>query len=69
MDFTEALKAMRLGNKVSRETWRGKISYWWLHKRLKGNEFIHEVKPNGKTRILVKIATEDILSNDWWIVT
>ena len=68
MNFAEALNAMRLGNKVSRESWRGKISYWWLHKR-SGREYIHEVKPNGKTKVLVKIETKDIVANDWWIVT
>ena len=28
MDFCEALKAMKMGSKVSREAWRGKIAHW-----------------------------------------
>jgi len=68
MDFAEALKAMKLGSKVSREAWRGKISYWWIHKR-RGYENIHEVKPTGRTKVLAKIDAKDIVSDDWWIVT
>lgn len=68
MDFAEALKAMKLGNKVSREAWRGKISYLKIAKDDQNDELIVQFYPNGKL-IPAKHLQRDVLADDWWIVT
>jgi hypothetical protein len=64
MDFIEALKAMRMGNRVSRQKWRGGIAYWKLT-----NKGIEQTMPDGATRLLETVIVENILADDWWIVT
>ena len=66
MNFEEALKAMKMGNKVSREAWRGIASYWAMPKNL--NE-IHKYTPSGLHYPIKEIPTENIFADDWWIVT
>lgn len=63
MTFSEALKAMKMGSKVSREAWRGKISYWHIFM----NE-IFEFQPGG-SNVAADITQEAVLAEDWWIVT
>jgi hypothetical protein len=64
MDFLEAFKAMKMGNKVSREIWRGTVSHWYRSK-----DKIVEVNPSGNGRELDMIGVEDILADDWFLVT
>ena len=70
MNFSEALKAMKMGSKVSREAWRGKISYCAIveephtHKTV-----ISKYMPDGSRTILGLIDSDDILADDWWLVT
>jgi len=68
MNFSEALKAMKMGNKVSREAWRGKISHWCINKDKK----LVRVETNGFGYLLgieFLIQAEDILAEDWFLVT
>jgi len=64
MNFSEALKAMKMGSKVSREAWRGKISCIYR----KGELFIQEY-PDGNEWLKPCFTVNDILAEDWWIVT
>jgi hypothetical protein len=64
MNFEEVLKAMRMGNKVSREKWRGTFSHWYRVK-----DEIIEVNPSGSGRSLDLIDVENILADDWFLVT
>lgn len=69
MNFSEALKAMKMGNKVSREAWRGKISYWIMDEEI-NEPSIHEYGPDGKhIRNFDDVNLVDILAEDWWLVT
>jgi len=68
MNFSEALKAMKMGNKVSREIWRGKISHWCINTENK----LVRVETNGFGYLLgieILIQAEDILAEDWFLVT
>ena len=65
MNFLEAVKAMDMGNKVSREVWRGQISYWEMCRHC---TCIHETYPNGKSTCFKKIMLEEVLAEDWFIV-
>jgi len=64
MNFSEALKAMKMGSKVSREVWRGKISFICIDN---GELWIR--LPDGKNRLKATFKAEEILADDWWIVT
>ena len=65
MNFSEALKAMKMGSKVSREAWRGTISYIYIT----DDERIMGRYPNGHESDTDVIDNDDILADDWWIVT
>jgi len=70
MNFNEALKAMKMGNKVSREAWRGTISYWFMSKDANGESLLMEMKPSDDTDELVEsVSLEEIFAEDWWLVT
>jgi len=64
MNFEEALKAMRLGNKVSREAWRGLISCLYRE-----GDKIMEKNPDGSERELDLFGAENIVAEDWFMVT
>ena len=64
MNFSEALKAIKMGSKVSRETWRGKISFICIDN---GELWIR--LPDGKNRLKATFKAEDILADDWFLVT
>lgn len=70
MNFSEALKAMKMGLKVARESWRGKNSYCAIitepHTKKK---FISKTMPDGSNIIMHFIDSEEVLAEDWWIVT
>ena len=66
MNFSEALNAMKMGNRVSREAWRGKISFWCIPKN---KNIIIKAMPNGKDIEIRRISIDNILADDWWIVT
>jgi len=68
MNFSEALKAMRMGSKVAREAWRGKIAHWEIISIL-ARDVLSQVLPDGATNNFAAIHQEDILADDWWIVT
>ena len=69
MNFCEALKAMQMGSKVSREAWRGRISYWDKFVSKDGVNYIRQVKPNSESILLEAISLEEIYADDWWVVT
>jgi len=70
IDFSEALKAMKMGSRIAREAWRGHVLYWQLKGRLnKSSASITEFAVSGKTRKINRVKTEDVLAEDWWIVT
>lgn len=72
MDFSEALKAMKMGSKVSRELWRGKVSFWQIKENPPGalRPFqIIATYPNELTEQIHSMIDEDILAEDWWLVT
>lgn len=70
MNFSKALKAMKMGSRIARETWRGRVVCWRYTDRLnKTSASIHELAVSGKTRKINRIKTEDVLADDWWIVT
>ena len=64
MNFSEALKAMKMGSKVSREAWRGKTSYICID----NGEFWIRL-PDGKIRRKSTFRSEEILADDWFVVT
>jgi hypothetical protein len=64
MNFSEALTAMKMGNRIAREAWRGKIAYWFA---AKGR--IRQAAPDGTITRLRVIRTQEILADDWWVVT
>jgi hypothetical protein len=65
MDFAEALKAMRMGSKVARFAWHGKIFFWAIEK-----EGLMQTGFAGhKRRQIKKMLVEDVLAKDWHIVT
>ena len=64
MNFSEALKAMKMGSKVSRELWRGHLQCVYRV----GDLFV-SVCSNGTELIKTEFATTDILAEDWWLVT
>ena len=68
MDFCEALKAMKMGSKVSREAWRGKIAHWRIEV-IDDGPLLMELQPDGMEYAVLTIQPEDILAEDWWIVT
>jgi len=69
MDFSEALKAMRMGSRVCRYEWFGKILHWNLLEKA-GNESIIESRyMSRRAKIVKKLAAEDVLAKDWHIVT
>ena len=65
MNFSEASKAMDMGNRVARESWRGIISFWFKTKE--GS--VREVKPTGRNSKLAHVTEDDKAADDWWIVT
>ena len=65
MNFSEALKAMKMGSKVSREAWRGVVSYY----RLKKNGYIEDARPDGTKEEKEHIHVGDIFAEDWFLVT
>lgn len=81
MNFSEALTAMRMGSKLSREIWRGKVSYWRLvpgltvqtDTRIISDKAAHDsivaTYPNGMKEQVLSIVAQDILAEDWWVVT
>lgn len=72
MNFSEALKAMEMGNKVSRETWRGRISCWYLKHEEAGGDtsgIITQIDVDGKEHPVVDFGTDNPSADDWWIVT
>ncbi|MBE3144997.1 MAG: DUF2829 domain-containing protein [Planctomycetes bacterium] len=70
MNFSEALKAMKMGSKVSREAWRGLIAYYEITKEPHTNTtVIKRFIPDGRNIIVSNIDIDDILAEDWWLVT
>jgi len=69
MDFGEALKAMKMGNRVSREAWRGTIAYYVIDEEPHTHaDVIRCFRPDGTDVIISGIEAGDILADDWWIV-
>jgi len=71
MNFSEALKVMKMGSKVSREAWRGINSFWYIPS---GQEEIFQRRPDGKegkVRLLDWTENEPDFykDDDWWVVT
>lgn len=66
MNFSEALKAMKMGSKVSREVWRGRISYWYIPK---GKDVFMQVLPDDSEKQIESISMISFFAEDWWIVT
>jgi len=64
MNFSEALKAMKIGSKVSREAWRGEISFW----EIKDDKLFSQF-PNGSYQEEKAVNFYNILAEDWWLVT
>ena len=64
MNFSEAIKAMKMGNKVSREAWRGH-----LHCVYRVGDLFIVVCSNGTELIVDEFSTPDILAEDWFLVT
>ncbi|MHC4526250.1 MAG: Thoeris anti-defense Tad2 family protein [Planctomycetota bacterium] len=64
MNFSEALKAMKMGNKVSREAWRGKISHWYMT-----DDRLVEVQPTGFEDIVAVFDPKLFFTDDWFLVT
>jgi len=64
MSFSEALKAMTMGNYVSREIWRGKVSSWHL-----ADGKLYALYPTGYLQQIHSMIIDDILAEDWWVVT
>ena len=67
MNFCEALKAMQMGSKVSREAWRGEISHCYIPEY---RDIITVKYPDGSEKTIDFVfGSEDILADDWWVVT
>ena len=60
MDFTEAVKAMKLGNKVKRVGWES-----WLE--LDDDNSVTYVAPNNM-RLEWRVALQDLEASDWWVM-
>ena len=65
MDFSEALKAMNMGCKVRRMGWGGGKS--WVIK--KGDNLVLQYAEKSYSDSYFRPRTEDILADDWWLVT
>jgi hypothetical protein len=57
MNFSEALNAMRAGSRISRGVWKGGVYSWHMEADTSQVEQIH------------CMLIEDILADDWWVVT
>ena len=64
MNFSEALKAMKMGSKVSRELWRGRISHIY-----RDDVLFMVVYPGGMEILLTNFTTQEVLADDWFVVT
>ena len=74
MNFSEALKAMKRGSKVSREAWRGRKSYWIIVEYKDDitsgmSKQIQEHYPDGTWNYISELNVSAVLDDDWWIVT
>lgn len=61
MNFSDALEAMRAGNKVVRELWKGAVSHWQILA-----EKIVATYPSGAVEVVRSLLAEDVLAQDWW---
>jgi len=69
MNFEEALKFMKMGSKVSREAWRGTVSYWHIV-LYKDRDYFVEFKPDGSSsRLFDAVELDDLNADDWFLVT
>ena len=69
MKFDEALKAMRMGSKVARESWRDKrVMYWFILERRPGMERLYSFSGIKYKYMLSRVSTDDILADDWELV-
>jgi len=63
MNFTEAVNAMKIGNKVRRLSWNSGASIYIYE-----TPGYHWIKWNDSTKAW-NPSTEDLESENWWIVT
>ena len=69
MDFSEALKAMKMGNKVSRGAWRGRVSSCAIiEEKHTHKTVISKNTPDGNSTVISMLDSDDILADDWWII-
>lgn len=64
--FGQALEALKMGGKVFREKWTGKILWAWLERGIE-NRFM--AKFAGLTKAPYTMSEEDLLACDWVIMT
>ena len=64
MTFEEALKAMKMGNKLSREPWRDLGGYWHYN-----DGKLKEVRKDGYETNIDWINSDYIFQDDWYLVT
>ena len=67
MNFSEALNAMKMGSKVSRHAWLGKISYWWMTGEDETAGIFRRL-PDGAEEPVTSILVSNVTAEDWWIV-
>lgn len=65
MNFLEAFKAMTMGSRISRRAWRGTVSFWKMYSKTEITEHL----PDGSKKPKDNISVDDLLADDWWIVT
>uniref|UniRef100_A0A6M3LNE2 Thoeris anti-defense 2-like domain-containing protein n=1 Tax=viral metagenome TaxID=1070528 RepID=A0A6M3LNE2_9ZZZZ len=69
MDFCEALRAMRMGSKVARYEWYGRIFFWNILEDCKKETIIQTGFNGRRPKTIAKVPAEDVLAKDWYVVT
>lgn len=70
MDFSEALKAMRMGNRIARYAWRGRIFYWEISKKGRDERILSMLFDGKQPKLVKRLPAEDVLAKeDWYVVT
>jgi hypothetical protein len=69
MNFSEALNALRAGSKVSRGVWKGGVYSWHMEADTDSEPKIFATYPSGQVEQIYSMMIEDILADDWWVVT
>lgn len=66
MDFIHAFKLLKTGRRAARGEWMGKIAYW---EYCGTADSVRQVMPDGTASCFDSVKIDDILADDWYMVT